>query len=209
MRGGRPSIRIASIAAAAALGSVLWAVWTGCAAPTPPPDVVEEVDLARYAGRWYEIASFPKWFQSGCVASRATYSLRADGRIDVRNECRDESFDGALRRAEGIAWVVDPEESNARLAVRFFWPFVGDYWILELDADYRFAAVGDPARDSLWILSRTPAMDPAEYEALLERLAGQDFDLSRLQRTPQPAAWSARGGTASWIAWAAATSPRA
>jgi apolipoprotein D and lipocalin family protein len=157
--------------------------------------VVEEVDLARYAGRWYEIASFPQYFQEGCVATRATYRLRDDGRIDVLNECRDRTLDGPLRRAEGVAWVVDPDTSPARLKVQFFWPFSGDYWIFDLDPDYRFAAVGSPSREYLWILSRTPAMDPAEYAALLERLEALGFDLSRLEPTLQPADAGAEAGS--------------
>jgi apolipoprotein D and lipocalin family protein len=121
--------------------------------------------------------------------------LRDDGRIDVLNECRDRTLDGPLRRAEGVAWVVDPDTSPARLKVQFFWPFSGDYWIFDLDPDYRFAAVGSPSREYLWILSRTPAMDPAEYAALLERLEALGFDLSRLEPTLQPADAGAEAGS--------------
>jgi len=126
-------------------------------------DVVSDVDLERYTGKWYEIASFPQHFQRGCVASTATYTLRDDGRIDVLNECRDQSFDGELRQAEGIAWIVDPSQSRAKLKVQFFWPFSGDYWIIDLDPDYRYAVIGHPSREYLWILSRTPTMQPDLY----------------------------------------------
>jgi apolipoprotein D and lipocalin family protein len=148
--------------------------------------VVDEVDLDRYLGRWYEIASFPQRFQRGCVASMATYTRRGDGRIGVVNECRDGSFDGELRRAEGVAWVADEEESLAKLKVQFFWPFRGDYWIIELDPDYRCAAVGHPSRNYLWILARTPTLDPVLYRALSARLESQGYDLTRLRLTPQP-----------------------
>ena len=160
----------------------------GCASSQPPLEVVGEVDLDRYLGRWYEIASFPQRFQRGCVASMATYTRRDDGRIGVVNECRDGSFDGELRRAEGVAWVADEEESRAKLKVQFFWPFRGDYWIIDLDPDYRYAAVGHPSRNYLWILARTPTLDPALYRALLARLEAQGYDLSRLRPTPQPPA---------------------
>ena len=120
-----------------ALGLALALALEGCASAQPPLHVVDDVDLDRYLGRWYEIASFPQWFQRGCVASTATYSQRPDGRIGVVNECRDGSFDGELRRAEGIAWVTSEEESLAKLKVQFFWPFRGDYWIVDLDPDYR------------------------------------------------------------------------
>ena len=158
----------------------------GCAGPTAPLETVESVDLERYAGRWYEIASFPQRFQRGCVATTATYSLRDDGKIGVRNECRDRSFDGELRQVEGVAWVADPAAGNAKLQVQFFWPFRGDYWILELDRDYRFAVVGSPSRDFLWILSRTPSLDEAVYRDLLTRVEQKGFDPARLARTQQP-----------------------
>ena len=156
-----------------ALGLALALALEGCASAQPPLHVVDDVDLDRYLGRWYEIASFPQWFQRGCVASTATYSRRPDGRIDVVNECRDGSFDGELRRAEGIAWVTSEEESLAKLKVQFFWPFRGDYWIVDLDPDYRYAAVGHPSRDYLWILARTPTLDPIVYRALSDRLEAQ------------------------------------
>lgn len=169
-----------------ALGLGIALVLSGCRSPLPPLEAVNEVDLDRYLGRWYEIASFPQRFQRGCVASQAHYTRRDDGRIRVENACRDGSFDAEWRRAEGVAWVSNPSESNAKLKVQFFWPFRGDYWIIELDPDYRYAVVGHPSRDYLWILSRTPAMDPQAYEALLARIAAHGFDVGRLNPTPQP-----------------------
>lgn len=152
----------------------------------PPLEVVEDVDLDRYLGRWYEIASFPQRFQKGCVATTATYSRRADGLIRVDNACRDQSFDGEIREIEGVAWQADPDGSPAKLEVQFFWPFRGDYWILELDPDYRFAVVGHPSREYLWILSRLPTLDPDLYEDLLRRIDAHGYDLERLNPTPQP-----------------------
>ena len=179
-------VRVPLRLAAIAIGAGLVATATGCRTTHPPLDVVDEVDLARYLGRWYEIASFPKHFQRGCVATTATYSRRDDGRIGVVNECRDRSFDGKLRRAEGVAWVADEEGSPAKLKVQFFWPFRGDYWIVALDPEYRYAAVGNPSRDSLWILARTPTLNPSVYRALTARLESLGFDPSRLRLTRQP-----------------------
>ncbi len=164
-------------------------VWTaGCQTPHPPLAVVENVEIDRYLGRWYEIASFPQRFQRGCVATTADYSLREDGRIKVENACRKETFDGELSQIEGVAWVTDPEDSTAKLEVQFFWPFAGDYWVIDLDPDYRHAVVGHPSREYLWILSRTPTMDPERYERVLARIEAKGFDLEKLNRTPQPAA---------------------
>lgn len=165
-------------------------IFTGCTSQKhsnlPELKPVKSVDLARYAGTWYEIASFPQSFQKGCVHTRATYSLREDGKIKVLNECRDKTPDGKLRSAEGKAWVVDPA-SNAKLKVQFFWPFSGDYWIIDLGPNYEYAVIGHPRRNYLWILSRTPQLDQGVYQGILERLKIEHhYDLRPLTRTLQP-----------------------
>jgi apolipoprotein D and lipocalin family protein len=159
-------------------------------AATPPP-TQDWVDLGRYAGRWYEIARFPNRFQDKCAGDvSANYTLRADGRVTVVNECR--KADGSLTRAEGVARKADAGGPASRLKVRFapvwlsFLPMVwGDYWIVALDRDYRHAVVGDPERKYLWILSRDPAMDDATYGTLAAAAATAGFDTERLVRTPQ------------------------
>jgi len=168
---------------------VAWAAaLLACQTPTSTLTVVDRVDLDRYLGTWYEIASFPQFFQRGCVATRADYTRREDGRIRVVNQCRDGSLDGEQRRAEGVAWVEEGDPSQAKLRVQFFWPFWGHYWIVALDPDYRWAAVGHPERTYLWILSRTPQMDKALYQDVLARLRAKGYDLEPLQRTLQPPA---------------------
>ena len=159
------------------------------AVPLPTQDWVEP---ARYVGRWYEIARLPNRFQEQCTGDvAATYTRRDDGRITVVNECRTK--DG-VERVEGIARRADPQGPASRLKVRFapawlsFLPWVwGDYWILELDREYRTALVGEPSRKYLWILARTPVMDQAAYDGLVARAAQLGFDTSRLVRTPQAA----------------------
>lgn len=151
---------------------------------TKPLQTVAHVDLNRYVGTWYEIARFSHKFQEGCVGSRATYSLRDDGKINVLNECYDGSFSGKLRSAKGKAWVVD-KHSNAKLKVSFFWPFAGDYWIIELGKDYEYAVIGHPEKKYLWILNRTPQMDENLYLEILNRLKKQDYDITKLIRSPQ------------------------
>jgi len=157
----------------------------------PPLETVSHVDLDRYMGQWYEIASFPQWFQKGCVATSATYAFRKDGAVDVLNQCRKETLDGKPKDAKGKAWVVDPK-TNAKLKVRFFWPFSGDYWIIDLGENYEYAVVGHPKRTYLWILSRTPQMDPAVFDGILERLKKQHYDLTPLRKTLQPPQKSAQ-----------------
>lgn len=143
---------------------------------------VPRVDLERYLGRWYEIGSFPMFFQRNCIAdTTAEYSPREDGGIVVRNRCRTE--DGFIE-AEGKASAV-PDSGNARLKVSFFWPFSSDYWIIGLDQEYRWAVVGNPNRKYLWILSRTPVLSAADLEAAKAAAVAQGYDLSLLRMTPQ------------------------
>lgn len=145
-----------------------------------PPSTVPSVDLARYAGDWYEIESFPNWFQRGCSGTKANYTPRADGKIRVINTCERA---GKREAIEGTARVV-AGSNNSKLKVSFFWPFEGDYWILDLDPAYRWAAVGSPDRKYLWILARQRALEPGTLQAIRARLAAQGYDVSRLRSTP-------------------------
>jgi apolipoprotein D and lipocalin family protein len=151
----------------------------------PALEVVEHVDLERYLGTWYEIASYPAWFQRNCTAVTADYSLRDDGLIRVVNSCRKGSLDGPLKQSTGRARVVD-RTTNSKLEVSFFGPFWGDYWIIDLDPEYRWAVVGVPSRKYLWILSRTPTMDDALYREIVGRLPARGYNSDVLKRTLQP-----------------------
>ena len=146
-------------------------------------ETVKSVDLEKYAGLWYEYASFPARFQKGCTNTTAEYKLSPKGYVIVINKCTREKDRTGI---EGKAFVV-PNSGNAKLKVQFFWPFRGDYWILELADDYSWAAVGNPRRNYLWILSRTPSMDENLYNEITSRVAAKGFDISRLQKTSQSA----------------------
>ena len=130
-------------------------------ATRPPVTPVNYVDLERYVGRWYEIAKIPNRFQKQCArGTSAEYTLGEDGRLTVVNQCFKE--DGSPDQAEGVAKVVDPA-TDAKLKVSFVsflgWrPFWGDYWVIGLDEEYRWAVVGTPDRKYGWILARTPAL---------------------------------------------------
>lgn len=146
-------------------------------------DVVPSVDLNRYVGRWYEIARLPNGFQKKCADTvSANYTLRADGKIEVLNRCRKAS--GEFTTAKGKAKIVD-KKTNAKLKVTFFWPFYGDYWILDLGPNYEYAVVGEPDRKYLWILSRSPQMDEALFQELLQKMAGKGFNTEKIIRTTQ------------------------
>lgn len=150
-----------------------------------PLEAVPHVELDRYLGTWYEIATIPQRFQKGCVGVTAEYSLRKDGDVQVVNTCHEGTLDGNIKRVVGKAWVVD-KKTGAKLRVRFFWPFSGSYWIIGLAPDYTWAVVGHPNRKYLWILCRSPQMDAALYRELLALIADQGYDLTKIEKTLQP-----------------------
>lgn len=155
-----------------------------------PLEVVPEVDLDRYAGRWFEVARLPNRFEEDCAGDvTATYTPREGGEIDVLNQCRGKG--GQLKKAEGRARRASKDGPNSKLEVRFapaflsLLPFVwGDYWIIDLAPDYSHAVVGDPGRAYLWVLARSPQMSEEAYRAAVRRAEAQGFDVSRLIKTP-------------------------
>ena len=165
-----------------AAGMLLLAACTGPMQGTPVR-TIPSVDLARYTGLWYEIARYPNSFQKGCRDTTATYTLRSDGEITVVNRCL-KGAEGKLAEATGRAWLAEPPDTS-RLKVTFFWPFRGDYWIIDLGENYEYAVVGTPDRMYLWILSRTPSLTADTYTGILQRLVPQGFDPAKLLKTDQ------------------------
>ena len=145
---------------------------------------VPEVDLSKYAGKWFEIASYPQRFQKNCFCTTATYTLSEKGYVIVENRCNKGSIQGKESYIKGKAFV-DENSGNAKLHVQFFWPFKGKYWIIDLANDYSYAVVSHPNRRYLWILSRTAQMEDATYQSILSNLSAKGFDLSKLQITKQ------------------------
>ena len=151
---------------------------------------IATLDVPRYLGTWYEIAKFPNWFQKKCVSNtKAVYSAKPDGNLRVLNSCKTAA--GETSEAEGLARQIGSKNSP-KLEVRFapewlsFLPLVwGDYWVIDLDPQYQLAAVSDPRREYLWVLSRTPQPAPKAYADLLQRLKQQQFDIQKLEITAQ------------------------
>ena len=178
---------------AAALAVAAWGVaaqTTATPAPLPPVSTIATLDVPRYMGTWYEVAKFPNRFQAKCVANtRARYLAQTDGSVQVLNSCvtADGSTIDALGRAIQVGATTSP-----KLQVRFapawlsWLPQVwGDYWVIDLDADYQLAAVSDSKREYLWVLSRTPQVNDKAYGALIERIKAQHFEVQKLERTVQ------------------------
>lgn len=168
-------------------GASFWMAYAGAVAPLA---TVPAIDVPRYMGRWYEIAKFPNGFQRKCVGNtQAQYQLQSDGSLQVINRCKLAS--GQTDEAIGVARQIGQADSP-KLQVRFApsWlsliPAVwGDYWVIALDDNYQWAAVSEPGRAYLWILSRTPRMDVQTYTSLLERLSALGLEVQKLELTPQ------------------------
>lgn len=147
-----------------------------------PLATVPVVNLEKYMGTWYEIARFPHRFEKDLTCVTATYTLKESGKVTVLNKGFN-AEKGKNKTAEGTAWVPD-DSYPGRLKVRFFWPFAGDYYILDLDEDYSRVLVGAPDREYLWILSRTDQLNQETYDALVKKASSLGFDVSKLQKVP-------------------------
>lgn len=153
----------------------------GC--KTQPLATVPELDLTRYAGRWYEIARLPNRFEDGLKCIIAEYGLREDGKVSVTNRGIQVDDTQEVSESTGYAKVPDAQVPGV-LKVTFFWPFFGDYYVIDLDTDYQWSLVGSPDRDYLWILSRNQTLDQAVIDRLLKKAQSEGFDTTRLIYTP-------------------------
>ena len=166
--------------------TVLMAAATGAPLPNKP---VPALDLDRYTGRWHEIAHLPMFFQRKCASdTTATYTRKPDGTIEVDNACRKQ--DGEMQRSIGAARPV--AGSPGALEVRFAPKWLGwvpgvwaDYWVVDLDPNYRWAVVGGPSQKYLWILSRSPTMDQATLDGIKDRATKRGYDITKLVMTTQ------------------------
>lgn len=177
-----------------------WAPAAAVAAPVPALQSVPSVDLARYQGRWYQIALYPNTFQKQCVSgTTADYRVLSAGQVEVINQCK--TADGSLSKVVGLARLKQPRllgvplaaGTSAKLEVRFAPSWLSwvpgvwaPYWVIQLADDYRYAVVGEPKRQYLWILSRTPTLDPQDRAIINGLLQQQGYDPTKLQEEPQP-----------------------
>jgi apolipoprotein D and lipocalin family protein len=174
---------------------VLWALAASASFTTPAAaqnvTAIPSLNVPSYMGTWYQLAWFPNRFQKQCVSdTSATYRQREDGNVVVLNRCR--TADGKFDDAEGLARPAGSRlQGNtlapAQLEVSFLpallrWlPIWGNYWVLELADDGRFAVIGEPTRDYLWVLSRGTQLSAADETGIRSRLIQRGYDLSRWQ----------------------------
>ncbi len=138
---------------------------------------VDEFDLSRYLGEWYEIARYNHSFERGMDNTMAEYILQDDGKVVVLNTGWK---DGRFKVAEGKAKYKDPEGNPGALKVSFFLFFYSEYNIMMVDEDYQMSLVGSKAEKYLWILSRTPVPDPDLLEVFLAEAESRGYDTSKL-----------------------------
>lgn len=149
-----------------------------------PIEAVTQLELDRYLGKWYEIARYPNWFERGCVGVTAEYALREDGQIAVTNTCREDTLDGEISVANGVARVEAPGE----LSVTFtpWLPFArGDYWVLYVTPNYDMAVIGNPAGRTGWILARTPTIDVTTRAQAEAALRANGYNIAGLEDVAQ------------------------
>ncbi|MFC2137541.1 lipocalin family protein [Bacteroidota bacterium] len=151
----------------------------GCKSNTNSLETVDSIDIQKYQGLWYEIAIVPNNFEKGCSCTTAEYIPNEKGYIDVINTCKRK---GKIDKIKGKAFVVK-NSNNTKLKVQFFWPFKGNYWIIDIDENYTYAVVSGPSRKYLWILSRKPEMDKELYNSILKDLAEKNFDITKIVKT--------------------------
>jgi len=145
----------------------------------------KSVNLSRYIGTWYEIAAIPNYFQKDCFCTTVNYSLPKNANyMKIYNFCRKGSNKGKISDVNGKGFVVKGS-GNAKLRVQFFWPFRGDYWIIYLNKEYKYAMVGEPSRERLWIISRKPKMSLKIYNRLKRVAQDYGYDTSKLKVTDQ------------------------
>lgn len=170
------------------LGFVLMAFLLSACAGGPVgnknvPQPAKAVDIENYLGKWYEIARYENRFEEGCEAVTAEYTKLPDGKVGIRNSCREGGVDGPLKVADGRAKIVEGS-NNSKFKVSFWGPFyIGNYWILDRADDYSWAIVGEPSGRYLWILSRKAPLSEKERESLYTKAKKLNYDLNLVRET--------------------------
>ena len=158
---------------------------SGCQRVTPPTlTVVPKVALARFMGDWNVIANIPTFIEKRAYNAIESYRLSADGTIETTFTFREGGFDGKPKRYTPRGYVLD-RSSNAVWGMQFVWPIKADYRIAYLASDYSVTVIGREKRDYVWIMAREPQIAEAEYQSLLQFVAGQGYDVSRIRKVPQ------------------------
>ena len=147
-------------------------------------EAVSNLELQKFQGVWYEIAHNPWFPENNCFSMIADYKLLENNEIEVTNICRKYGFDGEISKITGKAWLVDPT-IKSKWEVQFIWPFTLDYWVIDLQEDYKYAVIGEPDKENIWILSRKPIMKKSLLVKIIKKTEMKGYDLSNLILMPQ------------------------
>ncbi len=155
----------------------------GCASGATELDTVDYVNLERFMGEWYVIASIPTFLEKEAYNAIEEYELNDDGTIATTFTFRKGGFDGKRKKYEPKGWVTDPD-TNAVWGMQFIWPIKADYRIVYLTPDYSQTVIARNKRDYVWIMARTPGISDEDYQKLTEFIAGIGYDTSKLRKVP-------------------------
>jgi apolipoprotein D and lipocalin family protein len=157
---------------------------TACVATLPPLKTVDHVDIQRFMGDWYVIACIPTSFEIGAYNAIESYRLDADGTVATTFTFHEGALEGPLKTYKPRGFIVDTT-TNATWGMRFIWPFKAEYLITYLLDDYSQTVVARNKRDYVWIMARKPEIPEVDYIRIVEMLAAQGYDTSKLIKVPQ------------------------
>jgi apolipoprotein D and lipocalin family protein len=162
------------------------AILSACvhASSLPPVKPVAHVDLSRFMGAWYVIATIPTRFEKNAFNAVETYTMQPDGNINTTFRFNNGSFNSPVKEIHSTAFVK-AESGNAVWGVQVFWPVKAQYIVAYLKDDYSQVIVARDARDYTWIMARTPTISQADYDALMERVKQLGYLLKDIRKVPQ------------------------
>lgn len=155
-----------------------------CAASLPPIQPVAHVDLPRFMGKWYLIATVPTSYGKNAYNAIETYTLRNDGTIQTTFTFRDGAFDGPVKHIESTGYV-QRDTGNAVWAVKVFLFLKAQYIVAYLNSDYSQMIVARDKRDYVWVFSRTPEVSQADYATLMAKVKALGYPMAALRKVPQ------------------------
>ena len=155
-----------------------------CSGTLPPVRSVAHVDLDRFMGDWFVIASKPTFIEQDAYNAVESYARAGDRQIATTFRFNKGAFDGPLKVYQPTGYVTD-DPSNAIWGMQFIWPIKADYRVMYLSEDYSRTVIGRNKRDYVWIMARTPVIAEADYQTLVELIADQGYDTSKIRRVPQ------------------------
>jgi apolipoprotein D and lipocalin family protein len=166
------------------LSSLLSIIGCQSAPRLPPIRTAESVDLNKFAGNWYIIASIPTFIEKEAYNAIESYSEPANGKITTTFRFNEGSSNGEEKTYHPTAFIRE-NTGNAIWGMQFIWPIKAEYRIVYIDPTYDFTIIGRSKRDYVWLMARRPIIADTDYQRLLAMIAEEGYDLSKIRRVPQ------------------------